>query len=63
MTLNDGRSMPQLGMGTYQIPDPQVALVVRKGLDLGFELVDTAAFYHNERGVGEGMQGSDAFLT
>jgi 2,5-diketo-D-gluconate reductase A len=63
MTLNDGRSMPQLGMGTYQIPDTQVALVVRKGLDLGFELVDTAAFYHNERGVGEAMQGSEAFLT
>lgn len=63
MTLNDGRSMPQLGMGTYQIPDAQVALVVRKGLDIGFELVDTAALYHNERGVGEVMRGSDAFLT
>ena len=63
MTLNDGRPMPQLGMGTYQIPDTQVALVVRKGLDLGFELVDTAAFYHNERGVGEAMRGSEAFLT
>lgn len=63
LTLNDGRSMPQLGMGTYQIPDAQVAMVVRKGLDLGFELVDTAAFYHNERGVGEAMQASDAFLT
>jgi len=63
MTLNDGRSMPQLGMGTYQIPDAQVALVVRKGLDIGFELVDTAALYHNERGVGEAMQASDAFLT
>ena len=55
--------MPQLGMGTYQIPDAQVALVVRKGLDIGFELVDTAALYHNERGVGEAMQASDAFLT
>ncbi|WP_445191464.1 aldo/keto reductase [Sphingomonas sp. Tas61C01] len=63
MTLNDGRPMPQLGMGTYQIPDAQVALVVRKGLDLGFELVDTAALYHNERGVGDAMRGSDAFLT
>ena len=63
MTLNDGRSMPQLGMGTYQIPDAQVALVVRKGLDIGFELVDTAALYHNERGVGEAMRGSEAFLT
>lgn len=63
ITLNDGRIMPRLGMGTYQIADAQVAMVVRKGLDLGFALVDTAAIYHNERGVGEGVRGSDAFLT
>ena len=63
LTLNDGRTMPQLGMGTYQIPDAQVAAVVRRGLDLGYRLVDTAAIYHNERGVGEGMRDADAFLT
>ncbi|KQR80440.1 aldo/keto reductase [Sphingomonas sp. Leaf343] len=57
LTLNDGRSMPQLGMGTWQIPDPQAALVVRKGIDLGFRLVDTAAIYGNERGVGDGIKG------
>lgn len=62
-TLNDGRTMPALGMGTYQIPDAHVAAVVRDGLDLGFRLVDTAAIYGNERGVGEGLVGSDAFLT
>ncbi len=33
LTLNDGRSLPQLGLGTYQIPDSQVAAVVRRGLD------------------------------
>lgn len=63
MTLNDGRPMPQLGMGTYQIPDSQAASVVRQGVDLGFRLVDTAAIYGNERGVGDGWQGTDAFLT
>ncbi len=57
LTPNDGRSMPQLGMGTWQIPDPQAALVVRKGIDLGFRLVDTAAIYGNERGVGDGIKG------
>ena len=55
--------MPQLGMGTWQIPDSQVAAVVRKGLDIGFRLVDTAAIYENERGVGDGYKGSEAFLT
>jgi 2,5-diketo-D-gluconate reductase A len=67
-TLNDGRTMPRLGMGTWQIPDSQAAAVVRKGLDLGYRLVDTAAIYANERGVGEGYKGESfedggAFLT
>jgi 2,5-diketo-D-gluconate reductase A len=63
LTLNDGRTMPQLGMGTWQIPDSQAAAIVRTGLDIGFRLVDTAAIYDNERGVGDGYKGSDAFLT
>jgi 2,5-diketo-D-gluconate reductase A len=63
-TLNDGRTMPRMGLGTYQIPDDQAAMVVRRGLDLGYRLVDTAAIYHNERGVGEGFATrEDAFLT
>lgn len=63
LTLNDGRTMPALGMGTWQIPDAQAAGVVRAGLDLGFRLVDTAAAYHNERGVGEGLADADAWVT
>jgi 2,5-diketo-D-gluconate reductase A len=63
LTLNDGRSMPQLGMGTWQVPDSQAAAIVRRGLDLGYRLVDTAAIYQNERGVGDGMKASDAWLT
>ena len=63
LTLNDGRTMPRLGLGTYQIPDAQAPGIVRRGLDLGYRLVDTAALYHNERGVGEGMRDTDAFLT
>lgn len=63
LTLNDGRAMPQFGMGTYQLPESQTAAIVRTGLDLGYRLVDTAAIYGNERGVGEGLAGSDAFVT
>ena len=61
-TLNDGRTMPRLGMGTYQVPDAHVAMVVRAGQDIGFRLVDTAAIYHNERGVGEGLD-AETFVT
>ena len=63
LTLNDGAAMPQLGLGTYQIPDAQVAGIVRAGIDAGFRLIDTAAIYHNERGVGEGLVHDDVFLT
>ncbi|WP_341209017.1 aldo/keto reductase [uncultured Sphingomonas sp.] len=63
LILNDGRAMPQLGLGTYQIPDAQVASIVRAGLDLGFQLFDTAALYHNERGVGEGLGHDDVWVT
>lgn len=63
LTLNDGRSMPQLGMGTYRIPDSQAAAIVRSGLDRGFRLVDTASMYGNERGVGDGLRGDDAWVT
>jgi len=62
ITLNDGREMPRLGLGTYQIPDAHVAQVVRAGLDLGYRLIDTAAMYHNERGVGDGLD-EDAWIT
>ncbi|MGN6375843.1 MAG: aldo/keto reductase [Sphingomonas sp.] len=63
LRLNDGREMPQFGLGTYKIPDSQAAAVVRQGLDLGIRLIDTAALYRNERGVGRGLAGSDAWLT
>ena len=61
--LNDGRAMPRLGMGTYQIPDAHAGGVVRRGVDLGFRLVDTASMYHNERGVGHGLRDSAVWVT
>ncbi len=62
--LNDGRAIPQLGFGTWQIPDENAADAVRTAVDVGYELVDTAAIYQNERGVGEGLSGNgDVWLT
>ncbi|WP_375394689.1 aldo/keto reductase [uncultured Sphingomonas sp.] len=63
LTLNDGRAMPRLGLGVYQVPEGQTAAIVRKGIDTGFRLVDTAAFYQNELGVGDGAKGTDAWIT
>ncbi|GAA0678558.1 2,5-diketo-D-gluconate reductase A [Sphingomonas insulae] len=63
LTFNDGRTMPRLGLGTWKLPDGQAAAVVRRALDVGYRLIDTAAIYGNERGVGDGAQGSEAFVT
>ena len=63
LTLNDGRTIPQLGFGTYKLPDSQAPMVVRRAIDLGYRLIDTAAIYDNERGVGDGVKSSEAFVT
>lgn len=64
LELNDGYRIPALGFGTWQIPDAHAALIVRKAVDIGYRLIDTAALYRNERGVGEGLAAlDDVFLT
>ncbi|RSS83594.1 aldo/keto reductase [Streptomyces sp. WAC06614] len=54
--LNSGAMMPTIGLGTYEIPDADVPDVVRRAARIGYRLIDTAARYGNERGVGEGVR-------
>jgi 2,5-diketo-D-gluconate reductase A len=68
VTLNDGRAMPQFGLGVFQTPQDVAAGVVETALKAGYRSIDTAAIYGNERGVGEGLKASgvardDIFLT
>ena len=64
VTLNDGRVMPQLGLGVWQTPADDAAQVVKTAVDAGYRAVDTAAIYGNERGVGEALkEHPDVFLT
>ena len=58
LPLNDGRTIPQLGLGVYKIADADAARVVETAIDAGYRLVDTAALYGNERGVGNGIRAS-----
>lgn len=55
LDLNDGRTMPQLGLGVYQTPAEETAKVVSDAVSSGYAAVDTAAIYGNERGVGEAL--------
>ncbi len=56
--LNDGRPLPQLGFGVFQIPPADTAQAVAQALDVGYRHIDTAEMYGNERGVGEGIRAS-----
>jgi len=64
--LNDGRQIPQLGLGLWQTGAGEAAEVVRAALQAGYRHFDTAAIYGNEDGVGQGLAGArreDVFVT
>jgi len=56
--LNDGRAIPQIGLGVYKVDDDEAARTVATALEAGYRHVDTATLYANERGVGEGIRAS-----
>ena len=53
--LNDGTSIPQIGLGTWPLDDTEVAVIIEVALGLGYRHIDTAAKYGNEIGVGAGI--------
>jgi 2,5-diketo-D-gluconate reductase A len=54
--LNDGTSIPQLGLGVWQVDADITARVVGWGIEAGYRLIDTAEGYRNEEGVGEAVR-------
>ncbi|WP_329613136.1 aldo/keto reductase [Streptomyces brevispora] len=66
--LNDGRSVPAVGLGTWPLDDDAAEQAVAGALGLGYRLVDTALNYGNETGTGRGIARSgvpreDVFVT
>ncbi len=57
-TLNNGVKIPKLALGTWEIPDNEVAAPVKNALKMGYRHIDTAQAYHNEKGVGQGIKDS-----
>ncbi|WP_435633874.1 aldo/keto reductase [Levilactobacillus brevis] len=57
--LNNEVTMPQLGLGVFQVWDPaETQQTVETALELGYRLIDTAAAYHNETAVGVALAAS-----
>ncbi len=56
LKLNNGVSMPALGLGVFQSPPEETTAAVQTALEVGYRHIDTAAAYGNEREVGEGIR-------
>jgi diketogulonate reductase-like aldo/keto reductase len=54
-TLNDGTTIPALGLGTWPMDDAEAERAVAAALESGYRLFDTATNYRNETGVGRGV--------
>lgn len=59
VTLNNGCSIPQFGLGVFQIQgDEATKKAFLEALKLGYRHIDTAHAYQNERGVGTAVKES-----
>ncbi|VDG19501.1 oxidoreductase [Lactobacillus plantarum JDM1] [Lactiplantibacillus mudanjiangensis] len=57
--LNDGRQIPAIGFGTFQIPnDGSTYKAVKEALTVGYRHIDTAVAYFNEAEVGQAIKDS-----
>ncbi|WP_312652441.1 aldo/keto reductase [Proteiniclasticum sp.] len=67
--LNNGIEIPSLGFGVFKVKEgDEVFRSVLEALEAGYRLIDTAAIYGNEEGVGRaikasGLKREEIFLT
>ena len=58
ITLNNGVTMPALGLGVFQSVPEQTTAAVETALATGYRHIETTAAYGNEREVGQGIRNS-----
>lgn len=66
--LNNGMTIPQIGVGTWTLKNEIATQNVKLALEAGFRHIDTAQMYENEAEVGQGIVDSNVpreeiFLT
>lgn len=70
INLNNGLSLPKVGLGTYRIPEPELKKTLNEAFKIGYRLLDTAWRYNNEKAIAksfnswnEKIKREDIFLT
>ena len=66
--LNNGISMPLLGLGVYDMYQKQAEEAVESAIEIGYRLIDTASMYENEKEIGNAIKNcnihrEELFLT
>lgn len=56
--LNDDHTIPQIGLGVWQVPDDVATDACLAAFETGYRHIDTAALYGNEEGVGRAIKAS-----
>ena len=56
--LNDGRTMPQIGLGVMQMPADETEALCLGAIEVGYRAIDAAPGYKNEAGVGAALRAS-----
>jgi diketogulonate reductase-like aldo/keto reductase len=59
ITLNDGNSIPAVGLGVFQVPPADTEQAVSAALRASYRHTDTAAAHRNERETGRATADSD----
>ncbi len=54
--LNDGTSLPAIGLGTVKVQGTKGVNSVLTAIDAGYRLIDTSTNYMNEGMVGEAIR-------
>lgn len=58
ITLNDGLTLPVIGLGTYTLKGNEGVHAIQNAIDTGYRLIDSAYNYENEGTVGEAVKRS-----